>query len=63
MNVIENSVFSEGRIGPIKLRNRVIRSAAFENMCPGGVPGDELLDYHRSVAAGGSSVLPCHEKT
>jgi 2,4-dienoyl-CoA reductase-like NADH-dependent reductase (Old Yellow Enzyme family) len=50
---VDNQVFTEGKIGPIKLRNRAIRAAAFENMCPGGVPGRELLDYHRSVAAGG----------
>jgi 2,4-dienoyl-CoA reductase-like NADH-dependent reductase (Old Yellow Enzyme family) len=50
---VDSQVFTEGRIGPIKLRNRVIRAAAFENMCPGGAPGEELLGYHRSVAAGG----------
>ena len=46
-------VFSEGEIGPITLRNRFIRSAAFEGMCPGGVPSGALIEYHRSVAAGG----------
>ena len=35
------------------LRNRTIRSAAFESMCPGNKPSKELLDYHHSVAAGG----------
>lgn len=39
--------------GPLTLRNRSIRSAAFESMCPGNVPSPQLLDYHRSVAAGG----------
>ena len=27
--------------------------AAFEGMCPGNAPSPMLLDYHRSVAAGG----------
>ena len=41
------------KIGPLTLRNRSIRSAAFEGMCPGGIPSDELIEYHRSLAAGG----------
>jgi 2,4-dienoyl-CoA reductase-like NADH-dependent reductase (Old Yellow Enzyme family) len=45
--------FTPVTIGPLRLRNRTIRSAAFEGMCPGGAPGPSLLEYHRSVAAGG----------
>ncbi len=33
--------------------NRVIRSAAFEGMCPGGVPSPALREYHAEVARGG----------
>ena len=44
-----NSIlFTEGKIGPL-----TIRSAAFESMCPGNRPSQELFDYHLSVAAGG----------
>lgn len=50
---MESKLFTPVAIGPITLRNRTIRSAAFESMCPGNVPSDMLLDYHRSVAAGG----------
>lgn len=46
-------VFTPGKIGPLTIRNRIIRSAAFESMCPGNAPSQELLDYHQSVAAGG----------
>ncbi len=46
-------LFAPGKIGPLSVRNRTIRSAAFESMCPGNAPSEELLDYHRSVAAGG----------
>lgn len=48
-----SKLFTESSIGPITLRNRTIRSAAFESMCPGNAPSQQLLDYHRSVAAGG----------
>ena len=48
-----SSLFTPVVFGPLTLRNRTIRSAAFESMCPGNAPSDMLLDYHRSVAAGG----------
>ena len=41
------------RIGPVTLRNRVIRSAAFENMAYGNSPSQDLYDYHVAVARGG----------
>lgn len=48
-----STLFTPGKIGPITLRNRTIRSAAFEGMCPGNAPSEQLLKYHQSVAAGG----------
>ena len=50
---MKNLLFTPGKIGPLKLRNRTIRSAGFEGMCPGGAPGESLINYHSSVAAGG----------
>ena len=50
---MDSLLFTPGKIGPLTIRNRVIRSAAFESMCPGNAPSQELLDYHQSVAAGG----------
>ena len=49
----ESILFTPGKIGPLTLRNRTIRAAAFESMCPGNAPSDMLYDYHKSVAAGG----------
>lgn len=49
----ENTLFTPYKIGPIELKNRTIRSAAFEGMCPGHKPSQELFDYHTSVARGG----------
>ena len=48
-----NKIFEEAKIGPLTLRNRTIRSAAFESMCPGHEPSQMLYDYHTSVARGG----------
>lgn len=48
-----SKLFTPGRLGPIELRNRTIRSAAFEGMgCDNG-PTEMLRDYHLSVARGG----------
>jgi 2,4-dienoyl-CoA reductase-like NADH-dependent reductase (Old Yellow Enzyme family) len=49
-------LFTEGTIGPIRLRNRTIRAAAFEGMSPGHFVSDHLVDYHKSVAAGGTGM-------
>lgn len=49
----ESQLFTPASIGPLTLRNRTIRAAAFEGMCEGNSPTDLLYDYHRSVAAGG----------
>lgn len=50
---MDSLLFTPVTLGSLTLRNRSIRSAAFESMCPGNVPSPQLLDYHRSVAAGG----------
>ena len=36
----ESVLFTPGKIGPLTLRNRTIRAAAFESMCPGNAPSD-----------------------
>ena len=48
-----SKLFTAAQIGPLTLRNRTIRSAAFESMCPGHQPSQQLYDYHTSVARGG----------
>ena len=49
----DNKLFTPFQLGPVTLRNRFIRSAAFENMCTGNTPSQMLHDYHVSVAHGG----------
>lgn len=51
--LIDSPVFTPVTIGPVTLRNRVIRSAAFENMAYGNSPSQDLYDYHTAVARGG----------
>ena len=48
-----SELFEPYKIGPVELRNRTVRSAAFEAMCPGNRPSKELFDYHVAVARGG----------
>ena len=50
---MESPIFTPCNIGPVELRNRVIRSAAFENMAYGNSPSQDLFDYHTAVARGG----------
>ena len=48
-----SKLFSPYQLGPITLRNRIVRSAAFENMARANRPTKQLQDYHVSVARGG----------
>jgi 2,4-dienoyl-CoA reductase-like NADH-dependent reductase (Old Yellow Enzyme family) len=51
--MIDSPIFTPVTFGPVTLRNRVIRSAAFENMAYGNSPSQDLYDYHVAVARGG----------
>ena len=48
-----DTLFTPYRLGNLELRNRTIRSAAFEAMCKNNRPTKELFDYHVAVAKGG----------
>ena len=54
--------FSSATLGPLTLRNRVIKAATFEGQTPERLVTDELIAFHRRVAAGGvgmSTVAYC----
>lgn len=49
----ESKLFTPYKLGNVTLRNRTIRSAAFESMGDKFGPTQQLKDYHVSVAKGG----------
>jgi len=46
-------VFAPATLGPVRLRNRVVKAATFEGRTPDGMVTDELVDFHLAVARGG----------
>jgi 2,4-dienoyl-CoA reductase-like NADH-dependent reductase (Old Yellow Enzyme family) len=49
-------VFESARLGPVTLKNRIIKSATFEGATPKGSVTDRLIEFHRRVAAGGAAM-------
>jgi 2,4-dienoyl-CoA reductase-like NADH-dependent reductase (Old Yellow Enzyme family) len=47
------SIFSPARLGPVEVRNRVIKCGTNEGMSRDGLVTDRLIDWHREFAAGG----------
>ncbi len=50
------SPFEPGRLGPLTLRNRIVKAATFEGVMPRGAVSDDLVEFHRRVAAGGAAL-------
>jgi 2,4-dienoyl-CoA reductase-like NADH-dependent reductase (Old Yellow Enzyme family) len=48
--------FEPAEIGPLRLRNRIIKAATFEGVMPHGKVTEELIDFHTRVAAGGAAM-------
>jgi len=52
----DSIVFQPGRIGSIQIKNRLVRSATFENAANGEV-SDTLIQIHRKLARGGTGLI------
>jgi len=53
VSAIVADVFAPARLGPVELRNRVIKAATFEGMTPDALVTDDLIAYHLRPARGG----------
>jgi 2,4-dienoyl-CoA reductase-like NADH-dependent reductase (Old Yellow Enzyme family) len=50
------AVFEPAPLGPIVLKNRIIKAATFEGAAPKGEVTDQLIAFHRRVAEGGAAM-------
>ncbi len=49
-------VFAPASLGPVRLRNRVVKAATFEGMTPDALVTEDLVEYHLAVARGGAGM-------
>lgn len=45
--------FEEAQLGPVTLKNRIIKAATFEGRAPKGAVTQEMIDFHVQMAEGG----------
>ena len=51
--MVDPEVVGPARLGPVELRNRVMKAATFEGMTPHGLVTDELIEFHLRPVRGG----------
>lgn len=51
-----DDAFLPARLGPVRLRNRIVKAATFEGVMPRGQVTDDLIDFHVRVARGGAAM-------
>lgn len=54
--MVSIQVFEPARLGPLTLKNRIVKAATFEGVMPRGQVSDELVDFHAEVARGGAAM-------
>jgi 2,4-dienoyl-CoA reductase-like NADH-dependent reductase (Old Yellow Enzyme family) len=50
---VSSPILTPTSIGPLALRNRVVKCATYETRCRDGLVTEALIDWHREFAAGG----------
>src|SRR3954452_7015107 len=50
------TAFTSARLGPVTMRNRLVKAATFEGSTPKGEVTDRLVEFHRRGAAGGAGM-------
>lgn len=53
MTDVRPDPFAPVQLGPVRLRNRIVKAATSEGRSPDGRVTDDLIDFHRSFAEGG----------
>ena len=48
--------FSQADLGKLRLKNRIIKAATYEGKTPDGIPGGELLEFHKEIVQGGTAM-------
>ena len=52
-----NSLFSAFELGSLKLKNRILMAPMTRSKSPNNVPNDEVVEYYRLRAAGGTGLI------
>ncbi|MDV7246037.1 MULTISPECIES: 4,4'-dithiodibutanoate disulfide reductase [Rhodococcus] len=50
------TIWEPARLGPLTLRNRIMKAATFEGVMPRGQVTDKLVEFHAEVARGGAAL-------
>ncbi len=53
MSAVQPDPFAPATLGPVTLRNRVIKAATSEGRSPHGLVTDDLIEFHRAFSSGG----------
>jgi len=61
--MITSAILTPFRLGPLELRNRIVKCATYETLTRDGLVTDVLIDWHREIAAwprsSGTNAIPC----
>lgn len=52
----EHALFEPAQLGPVEVRNRTVKAATYESLSRDGQVTDQLIAWHREIAAGGVGV-------